>query len=50
MEVKSETTLKGPWFTKAGHRAGSTGCALGVVIVASVAEEMLLDFDCELHL
>ena len=50
--MKSDTTLKGPRCTNstrstsdrcAGHRAGSTGCALGVVILASLAEEMLLD-------
>ena len=32
----------------AGHRAGSTGCVLEVVIVASVAEDMLLDGPCDI--
>lgn len=48
MEVKSDTTLKSTNSTRstsdkcAGHRAVSTGCALGVVI-ASVDKEMLPD-------
>ena len=50
--MKSDTTLKGPRCTNstrstsdkfAGQRAGSTGCALGVVIVASVPVVYLID-------